>query len=458
MTEKVNIQDLVEKQRKFYKEGNTLDYIFRLNSLKKLHEAIKNNEYKIYEALEQDLHKSEFESYMTEIGIVLEEIRTHINNLSKWMKDKKVISPISQFPSKSFIHSEPFGVCLIMSPWNYPFQLTMAPLIGAISGGNCAVLKPSAYSRKTSELIKNIIEKIFPPEYISVVLGSREENSELLNQKFDFIFFTGSINVGKLVMKKASDNLTPLILELGGKSPVIIDDTADISLSAKRVAFGKCVNAGQTCIAPDYVFVKKNKKEEFINEYKKNINEFFPNNDYKDFPKIINEKHFNRIKSLIDKEKVIFGGEYSDSTMSIFPTLVEENDLNSPVMSEEIFGPILPIITYEKIEECIDYINSKSKPLALYLFTNDKYTEKRIIQSCSFGGGCVNDTIVHFADSKIGFGGVGESGMGRYHGENSFDAFTHKKGILKKSNILDLKMRYHPYNKKKLDLIKKFLK
>ena len=453
----VEISQIISEQKRFFDSGKTRDYAFRINCLKKLKTAVLANERLICSALQADLNKPETESYMCEIGIVYDEISFHIKHLKKWMKNKRVKTPIAQFKSRSFISPEPYGVALIMSPWNYPVQLCLSPLIGAISAGNCAIIKPSSYSPNVSEVIEKIISQAFSREYVAVVTGGREENELLLNEKFDFIFFTGSVAVGKYVMKKASENLVPLCLELGGKSPVIVEKSANLEISARRICFGKMLNAGQTCVAPDYVLCEKSVKDKFVEYYKKAVLEFFKG-EFSDFPKIINQKHFLRLKNLLVGEKIIFGGELNENTRFISPTLVEIENLNSPLMQEEIFGPILPIITFENLDECIELINFKPKPLALYLFTTDKQTEKRVLNGCSFGGGCINDTIIHLATPYMGFGGVGQSGMGAYHGEQSFKTFSHFRSIVKKSFSLDLKMRYRPYTRKKEKIIKKFLK
>lgn len=453
----VEISQIISEQKRFFDSGKTRDYAFRINCLKKLKTAVLANERLIFTALQADLNKPETESYMCEIGIVYDEISFHIKHLKKWMKNKRVKTPIAQFKSRSFISPEPYGVALIMSPWNYPVQLCLSPLIGAISAGNCAIIKPSSYSPNVSEVIEKIISQAFSREYVAVVTGGREENELLLNEKFDFIFFTGSVAVGKYVMKKASENLVPLCLELGGKSPVIVEKSANLEISARRICFGKMLNAGQTCVAPDYVLCQKSVKDKFVEYYKKAVLEFFKG-EFSDFPKIINQKHFLRLKNLLVGEKIIFGGELNENTRFISPTLVEIENLNSPLMQEEIFGPILPIITFENLDECIELINFKPKPLALYLFTTDKQTEKRVLNGCSFGGGCINDTIIHLATPYMGFGGVGQSGMGAYHGEQSFKTFSHFRSIVKKSFLFDLKMRYRPYTRKKEKIIKKFLK
>lgn len=454
----MTIQELVNKQREYYKSGKTNDVNFRLSQLKKLRNAILNNRNNIEEALNKDLHKTNFESYMTEIGMVLDDLGFAIKHLKKWMKPNKVKTPLAQFPSKSFTVSEPYGVVLIMSPWNYPFNLCIEPLIGAISGGNTVIVKPSAYSPNISKVISNIIEENFPPEYITTVLGGRAENQELLEQKFDYIFFTGSVNVGKIVMEKASHNLTPISLELGGKSPVIVDSTANLEIAARRIAFGKYLNAGQTCVAPDYLLIERSVKEDFVKLLIKNIKSFYPNDNYEQMPHIINERHFNRLLALIGNEKIIFGGNNKIEEKFIQPTVLDNINFESPVMQEEIFGPILPIICFDDIYWAVEQIVSRPKPLALYLFSSSKEIQKLFLEKVSFGGGCINDTIIHLATPHMGFGGVGDSGMGSYHGKKSFETFTHEKSIVKKSTWLDINIRYLPYNSKKLKKLEKFLK
>lgn len=454
----MNIEEIVEKQRVYFLSGNTLSLESRLASLKKLRDAVKDNEEAIAKALYADLGKQELEAYMTETGMVLEELKFVIRRLKSWAKPESVKTPPAQFPSRSFVVPEPYGVALIMSPWNYPFQLTIEPLIGAIAAGNCCVLKPSAYAQSTSKLIAGIIEETFPPEYVTVVEGGREQNQKLLQQKFDYIFFTGSVTVGKYVMECASRNLTPVSLELGGKSPVIIDETANLPVAAKRLAFGKYLNAGQTCVAPDYLYIKDSICERFIEEYKKAVAGFFPNGDYSHMPTIVNDKHYERIMGLIDPAKAVIGGRGDPSRRFIEPTLMKGVTWDDAVMKEEIFGPIMPVLTYSDLDEAIEEITARPKPLALYLFTTDKSVEKKVLTRVSYGGGCVNDTIVHLATSHMGFGGVGDSGMGAYHGKLSFDTFTHYKSVLKKANWLDLPMRYHPYTGKNMRIIKRFMK
>ncbi len=459
-----NIEKLVERQRAYFLEGRTLDVEMRIDFLKKLRCAIKRHEEDLANALYSDLRKSNLESYMSETGMVLDEVGYVLKNIRKWTKTKGVKTPLAQFLAKSFVVPEPYGVVLIMAPWNYPVQLCLEPLIGAIAAGNTAIIKPSAYAPKVSSCIANLVQEVFEPQYVAVVEGGREQNTKLLEQKFDYIFFTGSSTVGRIVMEKASKNLTPVSLELGGKSPVIVDHTADLKLAAKRLAFGKYLNAGQTCVAPDYLLIENCVKESFLQEFKKAIEEFFPNRDFKDSPVIVNEKHFKRLMGLIDGTisqgaQIFLGGSGEMGTRFIEPTVLTGVTFDSPIMQEEIFGPILPVIAFSSaIDKVLENLRHLPKPLALYLFSNDKELQKKVLSSVSFGGGCINDTIIHLATPYMGFGGVGESGMGSYHGKKSFDTFTHYKSVVKKSNLLDLPMRYHPYSESKLNIIKKFMK
>ncbi len=453
----MNITQTVATQRAYFLSGATRSVAFRLKALSRLKETIRANEQLLQDALLADLNKPAQESYLCEIGLVYEEIRYHMKHLKKWAADQRVKTPIVQFPSRSFLSPEPYGVALIMAPWNYPMQLCFSPLIGAISAGNTAVIKPSAYAPQVSHAVAKIIGEAFPPEYIAVIEGGREENNALLQEKFDYIFFTGSVAVGKLVMEAAAKHLTPVSLELGGKSPVIVDETADIEVSARRIAFGKILNAGQTCVAPDYAFVHSSVKEQFVRCYEKAVKEFFPEGDFSTMPHIINHKHYDRLMGLLQGQTRLLSGNCDDKKRLIEPMLVE-GDLDSPIMAEEIFGPILPVIAYESLQQCIDFIRSRPKPLALYLFTKSKTTQKQILDTCSFGGGCINDTIIHLATPHMGFGGVGESGIGCYHGKASFDTFSHTRSVLKKAFWLDLPMRYRPYKAANERLVKLFMK
>lgn len=452
--------ELLDKQKTFFQSGVTLDISYRVNALKKLYNAINRYENEIELALKKDLGKSATEAYMCEIGLTLSEISYMIKNIKKFSKSTRVKTPLSQFPSKSFVKRCPYGNTLIMSPWNYPFLLTVEPLVTAIATGNTAIVKPSAYSPTTSALIKKIINECFEDRYIAVITGGRRENAELLNEKFDFIFFTGSQSVGKEVLRKAAEHLTPAVLELGGKSPCIVDSTAKIKLAAKRIVFGKFLNCGQTCVAPDYVICDRNIKEELICEIKNQIVEQYGENPLlnADYGKIVNQKHFERICKLIDVNKLVYGGEVDTEALKIAPTVLDNVAFDDAVMCEEIFGPVLPVLTYDKFEDLLTMLADKPKPLALYIFSESKKNIDFITERISYGGGCINDVVIHLATSEMGFGGVGESGMGAYHGKVGFDTFSHMKSIIKKSTKIDLSMRYQPYTKEKKRLIRLFLK
>ena len=454
-----DIQFIIKEQRDFFESGNTRELSFKKRQLTILKKAIVENESEIMAALKADLNKSSFEAYETEIGTLLDEIKFMLKKINRYSHPKNVKTPIMHFISSSKIYNDPYGVVLIMSPWNYPFQLTIAPLIGAIAAGNCVMIKPSNYSPNTSKVIQKIISKYFDEKYIAVIEGGREVNQSLLEEKFDYIFFTGSVLVGKLVMAQASKHLTPVTLELGGKSPCIVDNTADIAIAARRIAWGKFLNSGQTCVAPDYVLVQRDMKKRLILEIGKSIEQFYGKEPHKnpDFPKIVNQKHFERLLNLMKSGNVVFGGQSNASTNQIAPTVLENVTWESMIMQEEIFGPILPIIEFDNLEEVVKLVNARPKPLALYYFTNSRANEQYIMKNISFGGGCINDTIVHLASSHLAFGGVGESGMGSYHGEESYRAFSHRKGVLKKSNIIDVPLRYPPFDHK-IKLLKKILK
>jgi aldehyde dehydrogenase (NAD+) len=447
--ESSEIKLIVETQRKYFYSGKTLNVDFRIEALKRLKQCICRYETEINEAIQKDLGKSGFESYMCETGLVLSEITYMVKHLRSFAKEKTVLTPLAQFCSHSYKKPSPYGVVLIMSPWNYPFLLTVEPLVDALAAGNTAVVKPSAYSPYTSEIIKKILEECFESRYVSVVTGGRAENTCLLEQHFDYIFFTGSQAVGKEVMKHASHYLTPVTLELGGKSPCIVDKTANIKLAAKRIVFGKYLNCGQTCVAPDYIYCHEAIKEQFIEEVKHQIRKQYGKSPLKNpnYGKIINEKHFNRILGLIDKQKVVCGGKSNQDTLQIEPTVMDNVTFDDAVMGEEIFGPLMPILSFSSLDKVIANINSMQHPLALYIFTSDKKVAKKVTSRCGFGGGCVNDTIIHLATSEMGFGGFGESGMGSYHGKEGFDTFSHSKSIVDKKTWLDLPMRYQPYKK-----------
>ena len=454
------IKNIVTTQRKYFATGATLDIDYRTCALKKLKTSILEHEAEINEAIKKDLGKSSFESYMCETGLVLSEISYMLKHLHSFAKEKNVHTPLAQFHSRSYKKPSPYGVVLIMSPWNYPFLLTLDPLVDAIAAGNTVVLKPSAYSPYTSEIIKRIISGCFDRQYVSVITGGRAENTYLLNEHFDYIFFTGSQAVGKEVMRHASEHLTPVTLELGGKSPCIVEKSANIKLAAKRIVFGKFLNCGQTCVAPDYIYCDRTIKDKLVKEIKRQVQKQYGKQPLtrENYGKIINEKHFERISGLIDQNKVVLGGSTNRSTLQIEPTVMDNVTFGDAVMQEEIFGPLMPILVYDTLDEVIRNINSMPHPLALYIFTSDKVAAKKITSRCGFGGGCINDTIIHLATSEMGFGGFGESGMGSYHGRDGFNTFSHYKSIVDKKTWLDLPMRYQPYKKINDKLIHIFLK
>ena len=456
----MQIEKIVQKQRAFFRTGKTIPLSYRKIALKRLARAIHDHEKDIYTALKADLNKSETEAYMCEIGMTLAELSYMLKHMSCWAKKEYKLSPLAQFSATSFTIKEPYGVVLIMAPWNYPFMLTMEPLIGAIATGNCAVVKPSAYAPATSAVIRMILRECFDEEYVAVVEGGRAENQALLDQRFDYIFFTGGVTVGKEVMAKAAKHLTPVTLELGGKSPCVVDKTAKLNLAAKRIVFGKLLNCGQTCVAPDYILVDKEVKEEFIGYLKKWIVKMYGENAAKNdaYVKMINQKHFNRVTGLIDPQKVVFGGGWNEETMQIEPTIMDNVTPEDAIMQEEIFGPVLPIIPVETMREAEKFICDREKPLALYLFTQDRKLANRFLKHVPFGGGCINDTIIHLATSRMGFGGVGNSGMGSYHGKKSFETFSHEKAIVKKHTWVDLPFRYAPYAQWQDKLIRLFLR
>ena len=459
MTEK-EINDIVVRQRNYFQTGATLPVDMRIVGLRRLYAAVSQNEKEIQDALKKDLGKSGFESYMCETGLVLEEISYMLKHIRSFSREKRRRTPLAQFPSRSYQKPSPYGVALIMSPWNYPFMLTLSPLVDALAAGNTAVVKPSAYSPHTSRVILDILSQCFDPRYVAVVTGGRAENTCLLQEHFDYIFFTGSQSVGKEVMRKAAEHLTPITLELGGKSPCIVDKTADLKLAARRIVFGKYLNCGQTCVAPDYVYCHRSIKDRLIKEVQEQIRKQYGSRplDNPDYGKIINGKHFDRILGLIDKKKVVQGGNSDRKTLGIEPTVLDNVSFSDPVMQEEIFGPLMPVLVFDSLEEVISRVNSMPHPLALYLFTSDKAAAKEITARCGFGGGCINDTIIHLATTEMGFGGFGESGMGAYHGKTGFDTFTHYKSIVDKKTWLDLPMRYQPYRQLHEKMVRFFLK
>ncbi len=446
----MDFEQLVARQRDFFGTQATKPYDFRIKQLQKLSVWMDENEQAVLEALQSDLGKCAYEAYLTELAMVKQELRDAMRHLKGWMKPRRARTAVGQLPGTCRVYSEPYGVTLIMSPWNYPFQLTVAPLIGAVSAGNCAVIKPSAYSAATSALLKRMTGELFEPEYIACVEGGRQENAALLHQRFDYIFFTGSPGVGRLVMEKASAHLTPVSLELGGKSPVIVDETADIALAARRIAWGKWLNAGQTCVAPDYVLVHQRCEEALVEALIQQIRAMYTSAPLAnpDYPQIINQRHFERLAGLMQSGVIAHGGQLDPASRRIAPTLLTDVDWDSPVMQEEIFGPLLPILPYRRLEEALDRIRQRPKPLALYLFTRSKAVEARVLREVSFGGGCVNDTVLHLATSHMPFGGVGESGMGGYHGRYSFETFSHFKSVLKRWAKPDVSLRYAPYDGK----------
>ncbi len=455
------IEEIINEQREYFSSGKTLDVKTRLWYLKKLKQSIKANENEIFAALEADLDKSPSETYMVEIGMVLEDLSHIIKHLKKWAKPKRKRTPLAQFPAKSFILPSPYGNTLVIAPWNYPFLLSMQPVIGSFAAGNTVILKPSRASAATSAIMRKIIESTLPQGLCTVLYGDNCEpdvNERILEYKFDYIFFTGGAEVGRKVYTAASKTLTPVTLELGGKSPVIVDDTAKIDLAARRIVFGKLLNAGQTCIAPDYVIAHKSVADKLVACIKNYIAKTYPdalNCEY--FGKIISARHYERVKNLISGN-VVFGGGFDDEKRKIEPTVIYPATLEDNAMQEEIFGPVLPVLTYSTENEMLGIIAQHPTPLALYLFTTKKKNEKRILNKVLFGGGCVNDTIMHIATSNMPFGGVGASGTGKYHGRASFETFSHSKSILKKSNLIDLPVRYAPYSKFKDKLIRFFMK
>ncbi|MCA1064898.1 aldehyde dehydrogenase [Rossellomorea sp. AcN35-11] len=453
------VETAVQQHKQYFKSGVTKPIQYRKELLEKFSSVIKNYESEIIDALKKDLNKSEMETYATEIGILLEEIRFVLKHIDEWAEPKKVKTAKTHIGSKAYSVPEPYGVTLIIAPWNYPIQLALAPVIGAIAAGNTAIIKPSELTPVTSALLAQMINTHFDPKQLFVIEGGVETTQHLLKQPFDYIFFTGSVPVGKVVMEAASKQLIPVTLELGGKSPCIVDETADIPLSAKRVAFGKVTNAGQTCIAPDYLFIHKSRKDEFITEFKKTVIEFYGTEPLKSekYGRIVNKRHFDRLAGYLEDGEVLLGGNVDEANLKIEPTLMKPRDFSVSVMQDEIFGPVFPVIEYEDLEEVIEFVTERPKPLALYLFTSNPVTEERINTSISYGGGCVNDTLMHIVTPYLPFGGVGESGIGNYHGESSFSTFSHYKSILKQTTKFDLSFRY-PSGKFGMQIIKKLLK
>ena len=454
----MDISTLVANQHAYFRTGTTLPVSARLEALDRLRRNICQMQPDIQAALQADLGKHPYESYFSEIGQVLEELSHLRSHLRKWAKPRKVRTPMTLFPAKSRRYPQPYGVVLVMSPWNYPFMLSMSPVLGAIAAGNCVILKPSAYAPATSQVLSQLISSTFDPQFVTVVQGGRAENTALLDQRVDYIFFTGGVTVGKEVMRRAAQNLIPITLELGGKSPCIVDETADIPLAAKRIVFGKFLNAGQTCVAPDYVLVQESVKDQLVQHLQQAVeNTLGPDPlSNPEYGKIINDKHYHRILGLLEGQTILCGGQAQDG--KIAPTILDNVDPQSPVMQEEIFGPILPLLTYSSTQDLVDFVSNREKPLALYLFSRSREMQHTVTTHLSFGGGCFNDTILHLATPYLPFGGVGNSGMGSYHGKASFDTFTHYKSILVGSQHIDVPLRYHPYTDSKLGFLKKFVK
>ena len=457
MMEKSRVARLVQAQRDYFANGRTLDLGFRRERLLALSQALEDYEDRLLDALHRDLGKAAFEGYATELLAVKEELGYILRNFKRWARKESFGSSVVNFPSHSSIYKEPLGVTLILSPWNYPLNLALTPLVSAIAAGNCALIKPSRHAAQTAAVMGKMLGEYFDPGHVALVESGENTNEALLLERFDHIFFTGSPAVGKIIMKAASKNLTPVTLELGGKSPCIVDRTARIDMAARRIVWGKCINAGQTCVAPDYVLVEESVKEKLIRAIEKYIIAFYGSQPLtnSDLPSIINDKHFNRLQALLDHEKqnIRYGGETDPQTRKIAPAILTDVDPESPVMQEEIFGPILPVLSFSRFEEAENFVRQREKPLALYLFTGSLLREKRVMKRLSFGGGCVNDTVMHLAESRLPFGGVGRSGMGAYHGKRGFDTFTHEKSVIRKSQLVDIPLRYPPYDGK-LGLLK----
>jgi len=457
----MEIKGLVNEQKKYFQKGEQLNISFRKQNLIKLKRIVKDNEQEIINAIKKDLHKSEFESYLSEIAMVYEEINMHLKNIRKWSKRKRIKSSFMFFPSKNYIVKEPYGTVLIIGPFNYPFQLVILPLIGAIAAGNTVIIKPSENTENTSRLIEKMINENFDEEYIKVV-GANEGKEcveELLEQDFNYIFFTGSIKVGKIIMEKASKRLIPVTLELGGKSPCIIDKDANLNKAAKRIVWGKLLNSGQTCVAPDYLFIHNEVKDEFlklvIKEFKLQYGENIKESP--DYPRIISKREISRLSKYLEDGNVYYGGNYDEETLYFEPTILTEVKIESSVLAEEIFGPIFPVMTFNNLDEVITYVNKGDKPLALYYFSEDKNNIEKVIRETYSGGVTINDTILHVGVTNLPFGGVGTSGMGSYHGKKSFDTFTHEKGIVERGTYVEFSFRFAPF-KGKINLLRKVMK
>jgi aldehyde dehydrogenase (NAD+) len=458
-TATTDIKRLLADQRSFFDSGRTKDIAFRKEKLEALDTSLRENEESVLNALKQDLSKSFYEGYLTEFGIILDEIRFAKKHLSKWARPRRVRTHLFQLPASSYIYSEPYGLSLIISPWNYPFQLIMAPLIGSIAAGNCSVVKPSEYAPCTSRVIADIIGRCFDPAYVAVVEGDAPIGQALLAEPFDYIFFTGSQAIGRIVLAAAARHLTPVTLELGGKSPCIVDRGVDLDRTARRIVSGKFINAGQTCIAPDYLLVHRSQKAELLNRIQFRIRKFYGEDPQQspDYPRIINDKHFSRLAGFLTNGSIISGGQTDRQDLYIAPTLLDEITWDDPIMQDEIFGPILPVMGYDDLSEAITRVRKLPRPLALYFFSNNRQDKDRILKEISFGGGCINDTLLQFASPYLPFGGIGSSGMGSYHGKASFNTFSHEKSILKKPLAMDIPLRYPPFENK-LKILKKLMR
>jgi aldehyde dehydrogenase (NAD+) len=452
------IKSTIDSQRLFFESNTTRAVDFRIAQLKQLRKAIQENEENIYAALNADFRKSKFETFATEIGIVYDEISVMLKHIKKWATPELVKDTIANFPSRNYIYADPYGVALIIGAWNYPFQLTLAPVIGAIAGGNTCIIKPPRAAINTYRVIQKIISENFQSDYIAV-LDEHSDNKEMLEHRYDYIFFTGGVEIGKTIARAAAEHLTPTTLELGGKSPCIVDRSVNIDIAAKRIAWGKYLNAGQTCVAPDYLLLHEAVKEEFYAAFRKAVQDFYGNNpqDSADYPRIINNRHFDRLSVLIKDGDIIVGGQTDADTRYIAPTMIAIDSLDHPLMGDEIFGPILPVLTIDSIDEAIGIVKQFEKPLALYLFSDNYTVQQKCLNTLQFGGGCINDTVAHFVNTDLPFGGIGNSGTGAYHGKYSFDTFTHKKAICHKVTWPDVPLRYPPYNGK-LGLVKQVMK
>lgn len=452
------VDKLISRQRAFFESGATRPVSFRLEQLGILKKAILAYEQEIYDALKADFNKPVFETYATEMGLVLEEIGVMEKNLKNWATPQGVGTALGNLPARSYIYPDPYGVALVIGAWNYPFQLVMAPVVGAMAAGNTVVLKPSRVAANTYQVISRLVADYFDPRYIAC-LDIHSSNDEMLAQRYDYIFFTGGIQVGKIIAKAAAEHLTPTTLELGGKSPCIVDETASLEVSARRIVWGKFLNAGQTCVAPDYLLVHEKVKDKLFHYMKKSVEEFYGDNPAAsaDYASIINERHHERLASMITGGTIVFGGKTDAAKKYIAPTLITDIDLDHPLMDDEIFGPVLPAFTFSSLDEALGIVKRFEKPLAFYIFSNNYNTQQRCMNEVQFGGGCINDTVAHLLNPELPFGGIGSSGTGAYHGKYSFDTFTHYKGVMNKVTWPDIPLRYPPYNGK-LGLIKQFIK